>query len=150
MVLQPIVEPVVLAFEADQLRISSDSARRRNRDKSSFTSASAAWRTGRAVLGEPLRRFCFRDDRENRDRFDQAAKSAPFLHVVSCRPAFRLSGRRSRIARARCSTAHVLSRSGAGFCAAFESVSDALELIRDPLEVVQRLAGESIEKSQAA
>ena len=49
------------------MRISSDSARRRNRDRSSLTSARAAWRTGRPVLGEPARRFGFRDDREDLD-----------------------------------------------------------------------------------
>ena len=30
-----------------------------------MTSASATWRSGHAVLGEPARRFGFRDDRED-------------------------------------------------------------------------------------
>src|SRR3989442_14061814 len=51
------------------MRISSDSARRRNRDRSSLTSASAAWRTRRPVLGEPAGRFGLRDDREDLDGF---------------------------------------------------------------------------------
>jgi hypothetical protein len=78
MVFQSVVEPVLLAFEADQdarrlpvpvIRISCDSASRRNLDRSSLTSASAAWRTRRAVVGKPARRFCFRDDREDLDSF---------------------------------------------------------------------------------
>src|SRR3990172_2626842 len=51
------------------MRMSSDSAKRRNRDRSSLTSASAAWRTGRPVLGKPGGRFGFRDDREDFDSF---------------------------------------------------------------------------------
>src|SRR5438132_11260502 len=51
------------------MRISSDSAKRRNRDRSSLTSASAAWRTGRPVLSKPAGRFGFRDDREDLDTF---------------------------------------------------------------------------------
>src|SRR4026208_226137 len=51
------------------IRISSDSARRRNRDRSSFTSARATRRTERPVLGEPARGFGFRDDREDLDSF---------------------------------------------------------------------------------
>src|SRR5205807_5372639 len=49
------------------MRISSDSAKRRNRDRSSLTSASAAWRTGRPVLSKPAGRFGF--DREDLDTF---------------------------------------------------------------------------------
>src|SRR2546426_3919475 len=51
------------------MTISSDSAKRRNRDRSSLTSASATWRPRRPVLGEPVRRFGFRDDREDLDGF---------------------------------------------------------------------------------
>src|SRR5213593_4724551 len=51
------------------MRISSDSARRRNRDRSSLTSASAAGRTRRPVLGEPAGRFGLRDDREDLNGF---------------------------------------------------------------------------------
>src|SRR5438034_8705884 len=51
------------------MTISSDSARRRNLDRSSFTSARAAWRTGRPIFGEPARGFGFRDDREDLDSF---------------------------------------------------------------------------------
>src|SRR3989442_11707686 len=51
------------------MRISSDSAKRRNRDRSSLTSASAAWRTGRPVFSKPAGRFGFRDDREDLDTF---------------------------------------------------------------------------------
>src|SRR5919108_6093834 len=56
-------------FPCRVMTISSDSARRRNRDRSSFTSARAAWRTGRPVLREPTRGFGFRDDREDLDGF---------------------------------------------------------------------------------
>lgn len=59
--------------------ISSDSARRRNRDKSSLTSASAARRTGRSVVGEPTRRFGLRDDREDFDRFVRDVIEHPYL-----------------------------------------------------------------------
>src|SRR5436309_2524882 len=51
------------------MTISSDSAKRRNRDRSSLTSASATWRTRRPVPGEPVRGFSFRDDREDLDGF---------------------------------------------------------------------------------
>src|SRR5437773_4561520 len=51
------------------MRISSDSAKRRNRDRSSFTSASAASRTRRPVVGEPAGCFGFCDDREDLDSF---------------------------------------------------------------------------------
>src|SRR6266542_4445464 len=51
------------------MTISPDSAKRRNRERSSLTSASAAWRTGRAVLGKPAGCFRFRDDCEDLDRF---------------------------------------------------------------------------------
>ncbi len=79
MVLQPIVEPVIFALESDQhtgrpsvvIRISSDSAKRRNRDRSSLTSASAAWRIRCPVLGEPAGRFRLRDNRED---FDSLAR----------------------------------------------------------------------------
>src|SRR5437867_2663236 len=61
------------------MTISSDSARRRNRDRSSFTSARAAWRTGRPMLGEPARGFGFRDDREDLDSFPRdVIKHPPF------------------------------------------------------------------------
>src|SRR4029077_7110956 len=56
-------------FPCRVMRISSDSARRRNRDRSSLTSARAAWRTGRRVLGDTARCFGFRDDREDLDSF---------------------------------------------------------------------------------
>ncbi len=56
-------------FPCRVMTISSDSAKRRNRDRSSLTSASATWRIGRPVLGEPTRRFGFRDDREDFDGF---------------------------------------------------------------------------------
>src|SRR4030095_10553571 len=49
------------------MRISSDSARRRKRDRSSFTSASAPRRIGRPVLGEPARGLGLRDDGEDFD-----------------------------------------------------------------------------------
>src|SRR5438552_18674112 len=51
------------------MTISSDSARRRNRERSSFTSASATWRIGRAVRREPPLRFGLGDDRNDFDRF---------------------------------------------------------------------------------
>src|SRR5918994_6700057 len=51
------------------MRISSDSASRRKRERSSLTSASATWRIRRAVFDEPGRRFSFRDDREDFDGF---------------------------------------------------------------------------------
>src|SRR5574341_687979 len=51
------------------MRIASDSARRRNRERASLTSASAAWRIGRPVLDKPARRLGFRDDGEDFDRF---------------------------------------------------------------------------------
>src|SRR5213078_1326727 len=51
------------------MRISWDSANRRNLERSSLTSARATWRTGRRVLGKPARRFSFRDDREDLDSF---------------------------------------------------------------------------------
>src|SRR6058998_1717065 len=56
-------------FPCRVMRISSDSARRRNRDRSSFTSARATWRIGRRVLGEPARGVGLRDDREDFDSF---------------------------------------------------------------------------------
>lgn len=56
-------------FPCRVMTISSDSAIRRKRDKSSLTSASATWRIRRAVLGEPARGFDFRDDREDFDGF---------------------------------------------------------------------------------
>jgi hypothetical protein len=51
------------------MTISSDSAKRRKRDRSFFTSANAARRTRRAVLGKPVGRFCLGDDREDLDGF---------------------------------------------------------------------------------
>src|SRR5258706_10566475 len=51
------------------MRISWDSARRRNRERSSLTSASAARRIGRPARGEPTRRFRFGDDGEDFDSF---------------------------------------------------------------------------------
>src|SRR5574341_1549112 len=49
------------------MTISPDSARRRNRERSSLTSASAARRTGPPVLRKPPRRFGLRDDCEDFD-----------------------------------------------------------------------------------
>src|SRR3989442_14103358 len=51
------------------MTISSDSAKRRNLDRSSLTSASATWRTRRPVVDEPVRSCGFRDDREDLDGF---------------------------------------------------------------------------------
>src|SRR5712692_6126191 len=56
-------------FPCRVMRISSDSAKRKNRDRSSLTSASAAWRTRRCALGKPAAGFGFRDDREDLDGF---------------------------------------------------------------------------------
>src|SRR5258706_11702298 len=50
---------------------SSDSARRRNRDRSSFPSARATGRIRLSVRLEPLRRFGLGDDREDFDVFDR-------------------------------------------------------------------------------
>src|SRR5713226_2497140 len=56
-------------FPCRVMRISSDSAKRRNRERSSLTSARATRRIGRPVLGEPARRFRFRDDCKDLDGF---------------------------------------------------------------------------------
>src|ERR1700694_731632 len=61
------------------MRISSDSAKRRNRDRSSLTLASGARRTGRPVLGKPTRCFGFRDDREDFDSFARDVIEHPHL-----------------------------------------------------------------------
>jgi len=53
------------------ITISSDSASRKNRDKSSLTSASATRRIGRSVLAKPARRLAFCDDSEDFDGFDR-------------------------------------------------------------------------------
>src|SRR5260370_35425804 len=61
------------------MRISSDSARRRNRERSSCTSASGPWRTGRRMLGEPPLRFGFRDNCEDLDCFARDVIEDPHL-----------------------------------------------------------------------
>src|SRR5213083_3596981 len=71
------------------MRISSDSARRRNRDRSSLTSASAAWRTWRPVFGEPAGRFGLRDDREDLDGLTRDVIKYP--HFPHPEPILRLA-----------------------------------------------------------
>src|SRR4030095_8182356 len=51
------------------MRMSSDSAKRRKRERSSLTSASATRRIGCPVLGEPACRLGFREDGEDFDGF---------------------------------------------------------------------------------
>src|SRR5262245_6635639 len=58
------------------MRISSDSASRRKRDRSSLISASATRRIG---LAEPARRLGFRDDREDFDDFERNVMKDSYL-----------------------------------------------------------------------
>src|SRR5207244_11045969 len=88
----PISTPA--GFPCRVMRISSDSARRRNRDRSSLTSASAAWRTWRPVFGEPAGRFGLRDDREDLDgltrhviKYPHFPHPEPLLRLAQAPPA---------------------------------------------------------------
>src|SRR5207247_10367019 len=71
------------------MRMSSDSARRRNRDRSSLTSASAAWRTWRPVLREPAGGFGLRDDSEDLDGLTRDVITYP--HFPHPEPILRLA-----------------------------------------------------------
>jgi hypothetical protein len=58
-------------FPCRVITISSVSASRKNRDKSSLTSVSATRRIGRSVLGKPVSRLGLCNDGEDFDGFDR-------------------------------------------------------------------------------